>query len=81
MKRKNVIDEEERKRLSIDALKKEAITELYDSAQCLEEFCAHMSCDTCVLYSICCHIDNYPEPADCLYHLMYDVKHIIKQYI
>lgn len=68
-------------RLTIDALKKEAIAELYDSAQHLEEFCAHMSCDTCVLYPACCRIDNYPEQTDSLYHLMYAVKHLIKPHM
>lgn len=67
--------------LTIDDLKKEAIAELYDSAQCLEEFCAHMSCNTCVLHTVCAHIDNYPESTDCMYHLMYAVKHLIKSYM
>ena len=69
------------KHLTIDDIEKEAIAKLYDSAQCLEEFCAHMSCDNCVLYSACCHIDNYPEYTNCLYHLMSAVKHFIKPYM
>ena len=67
--------------LTIDDLDKEkVIAELYDSAQCLEEFCAHMSCDHCILYSACCHIDNYLGCVDPLYHLMHAIKRCVKSY-
>lgn len=67
--------------LTIDDLKPEAVVELYNSARCLEEFCAHMKCETCVLYLACTHIDNYPESSDSMYHLMYAVKNLIWNYI
>ena len=67
--------------LTIDDLKSEAIVELYNSAQCLEEFCAHMSCETCVLYFACNHIDNHSEDTDCMYHLMHAVKDFIRPHI
>lgn len=63
--------------LTIDDLKKEAIVELYNSAQFLEEFCAHMSCDTCVLSQACAHIVTYPKKEDSMYYLMYQVKNRI----
>lgn len=69
------------KHLTIDDIKKEAISELYDSAQFLEEFCAHMSCDTCVLHPACVHIVGYPEKTNCMYHLMFAVKNFIKPYM
>lgn len=67
--------------LTIDDLKPETVVELYNSAQCLEEFCAHMDCNTCVLYPACTHIDNYPGYTDCMYHLMDAVKNFIWKYI
>lgn len=68
-------------RLTIDALKKEAIVELYNSAQFLEEFCAHMGCDTCVLRQACVHIVAYPKKENSMYYLMYDVKNRIKSHM
>lgn len=67
--------------LTIDDLKPEAVVELFNSAKCLEEFCAHMCCDTCVLYPACTRIDNYPKQANSMYHLMYAVKNFIWKYI
>lgn len=67
--------------MTIDDLKPEAIVELYNSAQCLEEFCAHMSCGTCVLYPACTHIDDHAEDTDCMYNLMRAVKNFIRPHI
>lgn len=67
--------------LTIDDLKPEAIVELYNSAQCLEEFCAHMSCETCVLRQACTHIVDYPKKEDSMYYLMYDVKNRIESHM
>ena len=70
--------------LTIDDLKPEAIAELYNSAQCLEEFCAHMTCDTCVLYPACTHTGSYPGydgHTNRMYHLMVAVKDIIRPHM